>query len=71
MVHSRIVLALVAVAGCASTGQVGKLETRIADLEAAQRQRAVDDATARVELEGKLVTLRLELDRLAAATRAR
>ncbi len=58
-------LILVAIAGCATTGQVRRLEARLAALEAAERSRAVDDTAAQLELEGKLVAMRLELDRMA------
>ena len=69
MGRSLIICAALAAAigGCASTGQVRRLQARVAELEAAQRQRANDEATTQLELEGRLIALRLEVQRLTAA----
>ena len=56
-----------AISGCASTGQVRRLQARVAELELAQRQRANEEATTQLELEGRLIALRLEVQRVTAA----
>lgn len=59
-------LAVLALAGCATSGEVRRLRARIAELEAQAEARRADDEAVRLTLEGKLLALQLELDKAPA-----
>ncbi len=67
MRRSSLALVLILAAGCASNAKVRTLETRLAAVEAAHTRRTAEAEAARLELETKLVALRLEVQRLSAA----
>lgn len=57
-----LTLTALALAGCATSGEVRQLRARVAELEAQAEARQRDDEAARLALEGKVLALRLELE---------